>query len=264
MQTSEHSKTYANKNNAKRAALKILPEDRFIVRPVEGGFAFFPVIKGVDFGSAAAPGSNATPAKKAAPAKKAPAAKKTSVTTKPASAATAEARDVVTPALEAIAQADEALAQNVKANIEAHEALTMAGNALRNPFDNGAAVEAAARLAVQTNGRSNRIKDDDEPAEPARAAAARTPSEPRQYKISKDRPEANGIKRPSPGTKCGDVWDMCDILAKVHGGTDKVRPEHLKEWVAADVARNLNNAMIELYQWRRHNGVFGRIAKPAK
>lgn len=70
-----------------------------------------------------------------------------------------------------------------------------------------------------------------------------------------ERIEQNGVKRPGPG-KCLEVWEYLDQ----HGN---MQPKDLKP-VAEAKGWNLNNAQIELYQWRKFNGIAGRQAKAAK
>lgn len=74
-------------------------------------------------------------------------------------------------------------------------------------------------------------------------------------KIEKDRPEKFGIVRPSEGGKCRAVWDECDALLKKTGQT--VMPKAIKA-IAEDKGWNINNAVIEMYRWRRFNGFIGR------
>jgi hypothetical protein len=68
-------------------------------------------------------------------------------------------------------------------------------------------------------------------------------------KIEKDRPERNGIKRPSVGGKCRAIWDFLDgVVAKGEQPTAKlVRAQ------AETAGWNANNAVIEFYQWRKFN-----------
>lgn len=73
-------------------------------------------------------------------------------------------------------------------------------------------------------------------------------------KIEKDRPEQNGIQRPSAGGKCRAIWDFCDELNEK--GVIPM-PKMLKE-AAAEKGWNENNAVIEMYQWRKFHGIVGR------
>lgn len=69
-----------------------------------------------------------------------------------------------------------------------------------------------------------------------------------------ERVEQNGVKRPGPG-KCLEVWEYLDQ----HGN---MKPKDLKP-VAAEKGWNENNALIELYGWRRFNGISGRVKATA-
>ena len=71
-------------------------------------------------------------------------------------------------------------------------------------------------------------------------------------KIEKERPEQNGIKRPSIGGKCRAIWDALDAYREETGElpTSKVVKE-----LAADEGWNPNNASIEFYQWRKFHGI---------
>lgn len=68
------------------------------------------------------------------------------------------------------------------------------------------------------------------------------------------RVEQNGVKRPGPG-KCLEVWEYLDQ----HGN---MTPKDLKP-VAAEKGWNENNALIEMYGWRRFNGISGRVKAAA-
>lgn len=67
--------------------------------------------------------------------------------------------------------------------------------------------------------------------------------------IQKDREERNGIKRPSHGGACAAVWDYCDEFVAANGGKLPM-PKDMKAWAAA-TGHNANNAVIEMYQWRK-------------
>lgn len=72
-------------------------------------------------------------------------------------------------------------------------------------------------------------------------------------KIEKDRPEQHGVKRPSAGGKCRAVWDALDLEPTA----DSKRVKAL----AVEHGWNPANASIEFYQWRKYNGITGRVAK---
>ena len=81
---------------------------------------------------------------------------------------------------------------------------------------------------------------------PKREKIART-SEGKGIAIQRDRETRNGITRPSVGGKCAAVWDHCDHLASTEV---KPMPALLKAW-AVENGFNPNNAVIEMYQWRK-------------
>ena len=94
-----------------------------------------------------------------------------------------------------------------------------------------------------------------EPAAPAPKAEPKTTG----LIIEKNRPEQNGVKRPSAGGLCRAVWDACWAHQETTG-----LPPTAKEVKALAEANgwNPNNASIEYYQWRKFNGISGRIAAP--
>lgn len=81
------------------------------------------------------------------------------------------------------------------------------------------------------------------------------------YKIEKNRPEQNGIKRPSAGGLCRQVWDAMDALREQQAGS--IPTSQQVRQLATDKGWNLNNTMIEFYQWRKFNGITGRAPKAA-
>jgi hypothetical protein len=90
------------------------------------------------------------------------------------------------------------------------------------------------------------------------APAAPAPATGTGLKIEKDRPEQNGIRRPSAGGKCRAVWDAMDLIA--NGNPAAVTAAQVKG-AAEQHGWNPNNASIEFYQWRKFNGVTGRAPK---
>ena len=89
-----------------------------------------------------------------------------------------------------------------------------------------------------------------EPVAPAVAVQGVTTSKPKKEAAPKvERIEQNGVKRPGPG-KCLEVWEYLDQ----HGN---MKPKDLQP-VAEAKGWNINNVQIELYQWRKFNGISGR------
>lgn len=93
-----------------------------------------------------------------------------------------------------------------------------------------------------------------QPEEEAPAAPEAAPEQPTGtgLKIEKDRPEQNGIKRPSAGGKCRAIWDALDSFRAETG--ELPTSKTVKE-LATDEGWNPNNASIEYYQWRKFNGI---------
>jgi hypothetical protein len=52
---------------------------------------------------------------------------------------------------------------------------------------------------------------------------------------------------------CAQVWDFCDNVKRTDGDAD-VTVAVIKK-AAVDKGWNLNNAQIEMYAWRKFNGV---------
>lgn len=86
-------------------------------------------------------------------------------------------------------------------------------------------------------------------------AGATVPTSKTGRKIEKDRPMQNGVKMPSAGTKCREVWDYCASLPNVDAKAVKAQAE-AQGW-------NPNNASIEYYNWRKYMGIHGRAKKQA-
>ena len=94
-------------------------------------------------------------------------------------------------------------------------------------------------------------------AEAAPADAVVTTSKPKKAAAPKvERVEQNGVKRPAPGGLCAAGWEWLDE-------NGNCMPKDLKP-VAEAKGWNLNNAQIELYQWRKFSGIAGRQAKAPK
>lgn len=71
-------------------------------------------------------------------------------------------------------------------------------------------------------------------------------------RIQSNRPEAHGVKRPSEGTICAQIWAWCD---EVHNAGDRVTAKELK---AALPALDATTCTVQFYRWRKFNGIQGR------
>jgi len=103
----------------------------------------------------------------------------------------------------------------------------------------------------------------EQPAEetPAEQPAAPAPKQVDRHsgnglKIEKNREERNGVKRPSAGGKCREIWDYLDEVYE--GGKGVMPTAKLVKEAAEQCDWNPNNASIEFYQWRKFNGITGR------
>jgi hypothetical protein len=70
-------------------------------------------------------------------------------------------------------------------------------------------------------------------------------------------PEHNGIRRPKPDTLCGKAWVIFDSVSQKNGYPASIR-EALE--IARQQGLNEGNVRAEFYQWRKFNGIAGRIS----
>ena len=71
-----------------------------------------------------------------------------------------------------------------------------------------------------------------------------------RYCARRRRPKPNDVKRPKAGGACAAVWAWLDQ----HGNC----PIEAIRQAAEKQGWNVNNAPIELYQWRKFRGLSGR------
>lgn len=86
---------------------------------------------------------------------------------------------------------------------------------------------------------------------------AKAPVEPvakpaKERKIQANRPEQHGVKRPSEGTICAQIWTWCDEVQKAG---DKVTAKELR---AALPELDDTTKTVQFYRWRKFNGIEGR------
>lgn len=77
-------------------------------------------------------------------------------------------------------------------------------------------------------------------------------------KIEKNRPEQNGVKRPSAGTTCSAVWGIAARLSEVPSG----KIATLSQVVKAAEAKGINKftARTQYARWRVFHGLIGRLS----
>ena len=69
-------------------------------------------------------------------------------------------------------------------------------------------------------------------------------------------PEQNGVRRPKPHTLCGQAWAIFDEVSAKLGSPAPIRDCLV---IAEQKGLNTNNVKVEYAQWRKFNGVSGRI-----
>ena len=98
------------------------------------------------------------------------------------------------------------------------------------------------------------------PAADRPAAAVTVPAAAKPAKASKvakvPREERNGVKRPKADGACGKVWAHLDAKGDMSVAD-------IKAWATSE-GLNPGNAAIEIYLWRKFNGIVKPVkAKPA-
>jgi hypothetical protein len=146
-----------------------------------------------------------------------------------------------------------------KLNNDGMRAALRADDAAHDDFANGDGVEQFEMTQTELDAQVGRVElSNDDQQQIAAEAADRKPVAPRTRKgvtIEKDREERNGVKRPSKGGVCREVWDYLDTFRDT--GPRMPTAKDVRE-EAPRYKWNSNNAMIEFYQWRKFNGITGR------
>lgn len=79
-------------------------------------------------------------------------------------------------------------------------------------------------------------------------------------KVERNRPEANGVKRPSNGTVCAQIWDLATEMSN---GDEMPRAKiaTLSEVVKAAESKGINKytARTQYARWRVFHGLTGRL-----
>lgn len=86
--------------------------------------------------------------------------------------------------------------------------------------------------------------------------SARKTSNITGVKIQKVRIEQNGIKRPSEGTKCAQLWEMFETMQAENGGAVPT-PKPAKDR-SATLGMDPTTTTVQLYKWREFMGYKGR------
>lgn len=96
--------------------------------------------------------------------------------------------------------------------------------------------------------KAERAPRADKPAAPVVPRVSR-----KGYTIQKEREERNGVKRPSEGTVCGDVWTEFNKNPEIKAG-ELATLADTNGW-------NRTNVSCEFYAWRKFMGIKGRSSK---
>lgn len=84
-------------------------------------------------------------------------------------------------------------------------------------------------------------------------------------RVEKNREERNGVKRPSAGTACANVWDTAFCLSDMSetSGSQHTRIATLSEVVKAAEAAGVNKftARTQYARWRVYHGLTGRLVQ---
>ena len=110
--------------------------------------------------------------------------------------------------------------------------------------DEGAVQPAAEPVVAEVPAAPQPVELPPVIAPPPPVAAKRT--------VQVGRPERNGVKRPSEGTICAQIWAWCDAQFDAHG---KAAAKDLK---AAKPNLDATTCTVQFYRWRKFNGIQGR------
>lgn len=128
---------------------------------------------------------------------------------------------------------------------------------LLNPQAVPASMQAQATTIVRDGKRVEAAPAKSKSEPRARTEKPAAPAVPRVsrkgYTIQKEREERNGVKRPSEGTVCGNVWAEFDKNPEIKAG-ELAALADANGW-------NRTNVSCEFYAWRKFMGIKGRAAK---
>ncbi|USL90009.1 hypothetical protein [Vibrio phage vB_VpaS_CHI] len=88
-----------------------------------------------------------------------------------------------------------------------------------------------------------------------RAVKVEAPAKAEGIKIQKDREERNGVKRPSNGGKCAQLWDLFDAMYAEKGIVPTPKPAKAR---SAEFDLDPVTTQVQLYRWREFMGFKGK------
>lgn len=123
-------------------------------------------------------------------------------------------------------------------------------------FSDAGAQPAPAFSNNPFGGLGSRVSDGSLPPLASAPVRSSRPARETQYKIEKNRPEQNGIKRPSEGGICRQIWDALDEKRALDGTVPTLSS-------TKDALAHLDQTTVSVqyYRWRKHRGIAGRLDK---
>jgi hypothetical protein len=79
--------------------------------------------------------------------------------------------------------------------------------------------------------------------------------EAKSLKIEKNRPSANGVRKPSVGSICREIWDALDVKRRELDAVPEF--EHVRELMVKNNWQR-NTAFTQFQRWKQFNGVMPR------
>ncbi|QMV29717.1 hypothetical protein [Vibrio phage vB_VnaS-AQKL99] len=88
-----------------------------------------------------------------------------------------------------------------------------------------------------------------------RTVKVEAPAKAEGIKIQKDREERNGVKRPSAGGKCAQLWHLFDAMYGEKGIVPTPKPAKAR---SAELGLDPVTTQVQLYRWREFMGFKGK------
>ena len=136
--------------------------------------------------------------------------------------------------------------------MESTKTYTNRSNARRAGVAAGIPVEQV-EITVHKSPKGVRFgwKAKEAPGEPVTTVEQPAPKAKKDATPKVQQEERNGVKRPKPGGLCAAVWAWLDA--------NPVATIKEVKAAAPDHGWNVNNVSAEYYQWRKFNGITGRV-----
>jgi hypothetical protein len=153
--------------------------------------------------------------------------------------------------------------------LEKSQAAAVAAEAKKAEKAAAQAAKAAEKLAAKEKADAEKAakkaekeaaakaKEDAKAAKEAEKAAKVAAKE--AAKAAKARPEQNGVKERTAGTKTGRVWEICNTVSARLG-----QPAPVKDVLEAAAAEGLHptTTRCQYAHWKKYHGLTGRITAP--